>query len=582
MSGPDTIVALWRRQWPEALAVWSKFTRLSDPRLCETSVEASRHGLSGSFAMIRLVDQSVVIDVEGIARLGLQDYGREILAHEIGHHVLAPGSAVDQFRLLARIRAALPTLAHQAPMVANLYTDLLINDRLHRQASLRMPDIYRILGAHEKNPGASKVWALYMRIYEIAWQLDKGSLGGGAATVEMDTDAWLGAKIIRVYAGEWLTGGARFATLILPYLVEDKQAARALAYLHDTRHAALDCDPAGAQIAEMGENEARRHPVDDEAISGMAPADAEKAGEEEGGGAGQAHEPFEYGEILRAAGISMSDEEIAVRYYRERALPMLVPFPKKAAPLSGEPQMEGIEPWVLGDPLDELDWMQTLLASPRPIPGLTTMRRVHTSEPSHMRKPQVMDLDMYVDSSGSMVNPQVGTSYPALAGAIIALSALRAGASVKVTLWSSKKQVMQTPGFIRDSDPVLKVLTAYFGGGTDFPIHCLRETYAGTTPLKRPVHILMISDYGIDTMFDKDEKGNSGWDIAARALKVAGGGGTMALDLASDWDQNTEWMPDYLKTLKRAQSTQGWHIHPVNDTDQLIDFARAFSRRHYT
>lgn len=581
MSHPaaQSIIAHWRAEWPHALAAWSKFTRLSDPRLCASQVEASREGLSGSFAMIRLVDQSVVIDVETVAQLGLQDYGREILAHEIGHHVLAPGSAVDQFRLLARMRAALPTLGHHAPMVANLYTDLLINDRLQRQASLRMADIYRILSENNKGQGASAVWAVYLRIYEIAWQLDKGALGGGAVTPEMDTDAWLGAKLIRVYAGDWLTGGARFATLMLPYLVADKQAARALSYLHDTRHAARDCDPSGAQIAEIDIEEARRHPVDDAVISGLTQEGGEPAA---GAGAGNAHEPFEYGEILRASGITMSNEEIAVRYYRERALPLLVPFPKKTAPQSGEPQMEGIEPWSLGDPLDEIDWMQSLFSSPRPIPGLTTMRRVYTSEPAHAQQPQVMDLDLYVDSSGSMVNPQVGTSYPALAGAIIALSAIRAGASVKVTLWSSKRQVMQTPGFIRDSDPILKVLTAYFGGGTDFPIHCLRDTYAGSAPRKRPAHILMISDLGIDTMFDTDEKGNSGWTVAAHALRAAGGGGTMALDIAADWEEDTDWVPDSYKTLKRAMSEQGWHVHPVNDMADLVDFARAFSRRHYT
>ena len=97
----------WQDAWPHALEAWSKYTRLSDPRLCASRVEAAGEGLTGSFAMIRLVDQSVVINLAKIAHLGLEDYGREILAHEIGHHVFAPGSARDQFRLLARIRRGL-------------------------------------------------------------------------------------------------------------------------------------------------------------------------------------------------------------------------------------------------------------------------------------------------------------------------------------------------------------------------------------------------------------------------------------------------------------------------------------------
>ena len=100
------LIAQWRAAWPQALDVWSKFTRLRDPALCASRVAASKEGLSGSFAMIRLLDQSVVVDLPLVAELGLHDYGLEILAHEIGHHILAPGRAGDQFRLLARMRRA--------------------------------------------------------------------------------------------------------------------------------------------------------------------------------------------------------------------------------------------------------------------------------------------------------------------------------------------------------------------------------------------------------------------------------------------------------------------------------------------
>ena len=235
----------WRAAWPEALAVWSKFTRLRDPSLCASRVEAGKQGLSGSFAMIRLLDQSVVVDLPLVAELGLDDYALEILAHEIGHHILAPGSASDQFRLLARVRRALPTLEQHAPMVANLYTDLFINDRLQRQANLRMADIYRKLQqgrqAAPDGKGSGGVWTLYMRIYENLWQLQKGELGGAGAENEadarLDTDAWLGARLIRVYANDWMLAAGRFATLLLPYLVEDTDALNPSRYLLDTREA---------------------------------------------------------------------------------------------------------------------------------------------------------------------------------------------------------------------------------------------------------------------------------------------------------------------------------------------------------
>lgn len=583
-----TLIDSWRAAWPEALAVWSKFTRLRDPSLCASRVEASQQGLSGSFAMIRLLDQSVVVDLPLVTELGLDDYALEVLAHEIGHHILAPGSASDQFRLLARMRRALPTLEQHAPMVANLYTDLFINDRLQRQANLRMADIYRKLQqgrtVEARAKGSGGVWTLYMRIYENLWQLEKGELGGAGAENEaderLDTDAWLGARLIRVYANDWMLAAGRFATLLLPYLVDDTDALGPSRYLQDTRDAARGCQTYGAQQIEDDEEDGAIHPVHDKRISGLDGEEPQGEAPARQGG-GQLREPFELGDILKASGVDLSDHEIAIRYYRERALPHLVAFPSRPAPESQEPQMEGLEAWEIGDPLEDIDWLQSVMQSPRPVPGVTTVRRVYGREPARAIDAVPVDLDMYVDSSGSMPNPQARTSFLTLAGAVIALSALRAGAKVQVTLWSGKNEVMQTPGFVRDEDLILGVLTEFFGGGTCFPLHCLRKTYAGKR--ERPAHILMISDDGITTMFDNDEQGNSGWDISAKALAQGGAGGTMALNLERDWEGAAShmWLRPPFDDLKRARREQGWDIHAVERYEDLLDFARAFSRRHY-
>jgi hypothetical protein len=576
-------IEAWRAAWPSALAAWSRFTRLRDPRLCASSVEAAREGLGGSFAMIRLLDQSVVVDLEQTAVLGLDAYAVEVLAHEVGHHVLAPGNATDHFRLLARMRKALPTLERHAPMVANLYTDLYINDRLQRQAGLRMAAVYEAILAHERRAGrnaAGKVWAIYMGIYEQLWQLPRGHLGGPTDDARLLGDAWLGARLIRVYAQDWMTAAGRFASLLLPYLVEDSDVAE-LQGLHDTREAARGCEPAGAGAIEDDEAGGAIHPSLDPGLTGEDGPEAHRVGETSpppgAQGGGQFREPFEYGEILRAGGIVLSDHDIAVRYYRERALPHLVRFPTRVNPESREPQLEGLEPWELGDPLDELDWMQTVLQSPRIVPGVTTVRRVYGREAAREPERTPVDLDMYVDSSGSMPNPQVMTSYLALAGAIIALSALRTGSRVQATLWSSKGQVLGTPGFVRDEDAILHVLTGWFGGGTTFPIHRLRDTFADRRPTDRAVHVLQISDDGITSMFDTDERGNSGWDVAAKALRVGRAGGTMALNISPGWQKrHGGWQAD----LQRAEKA-GWDIHAIAAMEDLVGFARAFSRKHY-
>jgi len=575
------VLEQWRAAWPLALADWSRFTRLQDPRLCDSSVEAAREGLTGSFAMIRLADQRVVIDLPQVLRLGLQDHAREILAHEIGHHVLAPATATDHARLLARIRRALPTLEAHAPMVANLYTDLLINDRLQRQCGLRMAEIYQRLAA--ASAASSPLWQLYMGIYEQLWQQSAGSLGGPVADASLRGDAWLGARVIRTYASEWMEGASRFSALLLPHLLETVSDARVDA-LMDTRHAGRGSQPVGLDRLEEDELAPAIHPALDPRITGEALEDetgqapAEAVGT--ASGPGQTREPFEYGEILRAAGLDLNPQQFAVRYYRERALPHLIRFPVSPQPQAMEPELEGLEPWEPGDPLDAVDWMQTLMQSPTVVPGVTTVRRVMGPAPGNEPASEPIDLDLYVDSSGSMPDPQHVTSWLTLAGAVIALSALRAGARVQATLWSGKQQCLHTDGFVRSEDDILKVLVGYFGGATAFPIHRLRSTYAQRPAGARAVHILHISDDGITTMFEQDERGNSGWDIAAQALRAARAGGSMALNLYSPLPATLAGAKGWTADLLRARQ-QGWDIHVVRDMSDLLGFARDFSQRHY-
>lgn len=575
----------WTAAWPAALAAWSKFTRLRLPNLCLTDDEARQAGLTSSFAMIGLQDQAVVVNLSEIAASHLEDYAVEILAHEIGHHVLAPATLTDHARMIARMRWGLPTVEQHAPMVANLYSDLLINDRLQRGAGLRMADIYRAIAGGGQG-GA--VWALYTRIYEILWSLERGSLGGGQTDDRIEGDAWLGARLLRSYARDWLDGAGRFAALLLPHLLEDQKSAKLIEKLLDTRNAAAGGYPSGLVEEEAGERDGAVHPAQDPTLADLPegedgeeqdsveadPADAQK----NVAARGQAREPFQFGEILRAAGLDISDHDAAVRYYRERARPYLIPFPSRQMPESTEPLPEGLEPWDIGDALDAADWFQSVMQSPHVVPGMTTVQRVWGTTEGREPKREPLDLDLYVDSSGSMPDPQRLTSFPALAGAILCLSALRSGARVQATLWSGKDEFTSTAGFVRDQESVLRVLTGYFGDGTAFPIHVLRETYATRKPGARAAHILVISDDGVSTMFDSDERGNSGWEIAALALAQAAGGGTLVLNLPEQWEavQSGPYAD-----IRRARDEQGWHVHRVASLDELVEFARQFSRLRY-
>ncbi len=558
---------------------------LREPTWCYTNKEATAEGLSESFAMIRLSDHSIVVNLALISSLRLEDYAVEIMAHEIGHHVLCPANFTDYARMVARMRWALPTRETMAEFVGNLYTDLLINNRLQRSAGLRIADIYKSLG----NASQDAMWSLYMRIYEILWALPSHTLVAGDIQEQLEGDAQLGARLIRSYGREWLDGSGRFAALCLPYLLQDGGAniQKMMSRWRDTKNAGGGGMPSGLTGIDEGEIEGAIHPSLDPALAdegdSIVNSDNDHASlKPQAGGASiatsQHREPFEYGAILKALGLNLDDHEIAIRYYHERAMPYLIKYPSRIMPEGTEPLPEGLESWDIGSALDQADWIESIFVSPRIIPGLTTVQRVWGTSQGSLPERQPLDLDLYIDSSLSMPNPQVNVSYLALAASIVAMSALRAGARVQATLWSGANEFQTTGGFINDEHTIIGIITGYLGGSTAFPIHMLRDTYQNRKPSDRAVTILIISDDGVTTIYDKDEQNASGRSIALLALKKARGGGTMALNLYDGWDKPAAKDKNDLLNLRK----DGWDLQRLHNWTELTEFAHRFSTITYT
>lgn len=585
----DGIADRWRGAWGDSLAAWSPYTLLREPRYFESDREASGSGMAGEIAAIRLADQVVMVNLETVRERGLQGCALAIQAHEIGHHVFVPGNLSDHARMLAAIRKELFGLeAEIAGMVANLYGDLHINDRLQRQG-VDIAGVYRRLKASSPgNAPASAVWKVYTRAYEILWRLPPGTLAPDGVSAEMAADAAVVARLVRFYADKWLRGARRFATILYPWLHEDRKNRREAEFvrigLHDTRSAGLGGVPDG--LTEIGEEELDEGEEFDEAIgAGTEPAasgrgkrragrppEQNRAPDREGGGrpGAQFREPAEYAELLKSLGVTLPPHEITTRYYRERALPHLIPFPRQKQPRATEPMAEGYESWEPTDELSALDAFGTVTRSPVVIPGVTTVQRTFAEIPGAEPSKAPVDLDIYVDSSGSMPNPAFNISYLALCGAILALSALRAGARVQATLWSGSGQFTWTGGFIRDEKRILEVITGCLNGSTSFPIAILQQTWRDRKKDDPPGHIVVISDDGVDTMLQPYAKGITGADVAKMALEKARGGGTLVLNIA----------PQGLARLAPL-SAMGYRLHAVRQWDELVAFARRFVREVY-
>jgi hypothetical protein len=276
--------------------------------------------------------------------------------------------------------------------------------------------------------------------------------------------------------------------------------------------------------------------------------------------------------MLRTSGVKCSEREMVARYYRELALPHLIPFPTQLLQRAADPLPEGLEVWQPGSAMARIDWMQTLLRSPLVVPGVTTVERSYGQTQGGEPERRPPDLYVGIDCSGSMGNPAVKLAYPVLAGVVLALSAMRAGARVMACLsgeWHGRGEHTETAGFIRDESKLLAVLTDYLGTGASFGLPRLAVTFAEQPRRRRPAHLLVVSD---SDLFREIDGTQGGWEIARRAVERAGGGATAVLRL-SGHAHHRQWL-DKLAEV-------GFSTHCVSSEEQLVDFARTFARRTF-
>ncbi|MFO0012560.1 MAG: VWA domain-containing protein [Planctomycetota bacterium] len=577
--------ASWLRAWPAALADWSPFVQLHEPAWCYDVEDEKREKLAGSFAMIRLRDHSVIISLRQVQAFRLASFAPEILAHEIGHHVLCPGDMTDNARLIARIRRGLPSVESYANYIANLYADLLINDRLQRSCGRRMDQVYQTLKTED--PGGN-LWMLYMRIYESLWNLEPLTLTSQTVTPRVNQDALLGARLVRAYAKDWLQGAGRFACLCFPYVLEEQEMKKVRKWIWcDTLQAGNGGIPTGLVEIFEDELDGTIHPVEDPELTGLDPIEIGEA-RGEGLGRNQGRDtgrksiksyrgPVEYAEILNASGVDLGEREIAIQYYRERAIPHLIPFPVRPSPLASDPIPEGLDLWEPGSEVDRIDWHSTLITSPVVIPGVTTRERISGTSPGQDPETTPFDLYLGVDCSGSMSDPAHSLSFPVLAGAIISLSALRAGASVKVVLSGEPGSSVSTDGFLRNQHEVLRTMVSYLGTGYAFGIHRLAETFHEHAQLPKPVHILLVSDYDMFTILEQEMDGQLGWDVAKDALRRCKGGGTYVLQLPGYQSATASGVGENLRRME----ADGWNVFLVDSMEEMLEFARQFSRSQF-
>ncbi|BBY28433.1 VWA domain-containing protein [Mycolicibacterium sediminis] len=562
-----------RLEWVRALDLWGVQVHVP---------EMVRDARMGAFAWFSF-PPSVHVDLDELARQGAQGHLFSVFAHEIGHHVLSPSTRVGSFTLLHQMaraitasdpRRSLP-VASTAALLSNLWSDMLINERVARMQRrvdpVGEPDMiamWRTLTRDREGARASgSAWWVILRAYEMLWSLPSGSLcarevpEGPAAAVEAarrrqdvdpdaidvssvrerdrdkarahhaaalrvravedelilgqavrpDVDAGLLADAVRTFGADPVSGALSFGMILAPYLVIEAIVSGATSGTPPGGLAGGGCIeepgevPTAAELAEvLGDPRLSEPPVH----PAMESVDAE-----DDSGAQS------YGVAETLALFSGADPlAVLLAWYESEARRWIRPLTQRGRPPAANAIPGPLAVWELGDDLTDLDWSASLAASPTVVPGVTTRRRTELpDEPAETR--DWVALDLYVDSSGSMVRPSRG-SPAVLAGTILTLSVLKGGGRVRVTSWSGPGQVAGGSVFTRDRLEVMRQLTTFFGGGTTFPLDLLAARYPpedrGRSGERR--HLVVLSDDGLSSFFGTGQEAYAG--VAARVRRV--------------------------------------------------------------
>jgi hypothetical protein len=486
---------LWQeiaRCWPLAQAYWSRFLLLGPP------VDDSSQP---SIAQIDLLSRQVSLNADQVLAKGLIGSVEALLAHEIGHHVRFPGTLQTQARLRILERSLVPFDDYS---VINLFTDLLINERLGHPLRDQMVRIYQAFTTEPAFHGEGRwkrdpLFLFYLGTYEELWHLEAGALMGPAAGAFRQAFPGYRAEAA-VLAQNVFTLGPNLYTQFLYFL---SIATRYLRPLWEDQPRAIDPYQCG-----------KGQPTPDDWGEALTPTarelEAIRRAREEGWFDEDQGKRLEGAMDLetRMAGLpgfgtadaSLVPEAMAA-YYRQKAEAYLLrPPPQRRWGEAHTPT--ALEEWEPGDSLREIDWLATLLHRGVELGSALPLKRSRVAEEEGCDVPMWQPrMELYLDVSGSMPNPCVAFNAMTLAAQILSLGTVRTGGRVRALLFSTDPLLFWEWG--RSEAEMSRFLMHYLGAGTVFPFEVLARSVAECGD-DQPIRVV-ISDRDFDDNVDAQE-----------------------------------------------------------------------------
>lgn len=484
------------RCWRDALALWDVHVQLSPPEP-HKPFQPGKPGADAKdepLAYIDLVRRQVFVHFEQLDRMGARDSLTAVLAHEIGHHVRFPHTLGWDAELRVLEQRLIPGLGQS---LTNLFFDLQVNEFVGRTHAEALCEVYRgFLRAPEpgqdKGAGTTPLFCFYLALYEELWSKEPGDLvpRGRLEQLERDYPGFRAQARMFVQTFYALPDARLqflyFCAAFIRYIDVPGETRFRIPLAGDVPvpdEGDLDAAVQAGGRWEDALEEARAQGWLD------ATHDTKDAEPLTTIGRVTAHLPGKDSGKLRRA--------LVARHYRRLVDRHLLKLP--SAPSKPEPYLRTTpEAWEYGDDPSTIDWTLTVVTQGH-LAAISPLRRELEADlppPSDLGVPAV---ELYLDTSGSMPNPEYQLNAMTLAAQVLAASALRKGATVRGIVYSSGQPVMSP--WMYDEETARDFLLHYIGGGTWFPVEEM-EAFASERP---DVLRVIISDS--DFLSNMQEKG---------------------------------------------------------------------------
>ena len=443
------------------------------------------------------------------------DYFHSISLHEVSHYQIIPYDGLTNAKLL---RAAIENVnPNYAPIVVNVFADLIIDYLLYKKYPNLITWEVKVTYEHIKNKGLMSDFTKFLfRSYEKIWNLN---LLNDDSLKSIDPLAERVSKVILKDFEDESTWEKKVSTVArhLNNLIQDSFTMVGKNVVREKGKEKIK-SPGGAFIEVPNDVlEVMGNPLENK--------NSDKLKESNEDERRQKAEEFaknipysEFGGPARQAGILLDGIPLAT-WYRGLAKNLIEIRILEEQPSGQLPVYP--EVWRIGDRIEDLDIVQTLLNSPVIIPNLTTRKWAYEKGPGHLTEKQIPDLLLVLDSSGSMkwnytsrIERGRGPYHVALVAAFAALHyAANKGVKFSVINFSNKADVCQWTADFKKAE---RVLLRYQGGGTVLPID---EIVQQCDKAERKALIFIITDFGI---YNWSKSKKIMLDLAQRGHKIVG------------------------------------------------------------